>query len=236
MSRPFEVTRELQLPAVPEDVWTAVTSDVAAWQFPAGLDLPTDGSTPGAPVVGWDPPRLFAIRTEAPDGAFNSLEYAIEAADGGTARLRYVHAGILPAGWEDQYDAIGPHTDFYLHTLGQYLQHFFGRPVRYVGEPSAGVVATAPGATAPGAMDALRTAVGVKEVGERVDTTVAGARVEGVVDYATPDFLGVRTADALYRFFGRNRWGSAVGLSVHDFGGGAPDQEALLQWLDALYA
>ena len=31
------------------------------------------------------------------------------------------HSGILADEWEDQYDAIGAHTDFYLHTLGQYL-------------------------------------------------------------------------------------------------------------------
>jgi hypothetical protein len=66
---------------------------------------------------------------ESPDGTFNALDYAIEARDGGTAHLRYVHSGILADEWEDQYDAIGGHTDFYLHTLGQYLAHFNGRNV-----------------------------------------------------------------------------------------------------------
>ena len=28
--------------------------------------------------------------------------------------------------------------------------------------------------------------------------------LDGVIDYATPEFVGVRTADGLFRFFGRN--------------------------------
>jgi hypothetical protein len=76
-------------------------------------------------------------RTESSDGTFNALDYAIEARDGGTAHLRYVH--IRADEWEDQYDAIDGHTDFYLHTLGQYLDHFSGRQVTYVGQPSAGI-------------------------------------------------------------------------------------------------
>ena len=76
---------------------------------------------------------------ESPDGTFNALDYTIEAREGGTAHLRYVHSGILSDEWEDQYDAIGGHTDFYLHTLGQYLEHFNGREVTYVGQPSDGI-------------------------------------------------------------------------------------------------
>ncbi len=56
---------------------------------------------------------------------------------------------------------------------------------------------------------------------------------------ATPDFLGVRTADGLYRFFGRNRFGGVVGMSAHLFADGidAAAREAALQsWLDGVYA
>jgi hypothetical protein len=153
-----------------------------------------------------------------------------------------VHAGILPDGWEDQYDAIGAHTDFYLHTLGQYLKHFFGRPVTYVGQPSSGIEAAPPAAGLPAAMDVLRAALGAKdaEVGDRVTAQLGEhGPLEGVVDYATPDFLGVRTAEGLYRFFGRNAFGSTVGMSLHSFAPGtdAAREEAVLQdWLDGLYA
>ena len=243
MSRPFEIARDIDLPAAPEDVWAAITSGTDAWQFPSGLKLPAGDAAPaGGPIAEWDPPRRLVIRTESPDGTFNALEYVIEARAGGTARLRYVHSGILADEWADQYDAIGPHTDFYLHALGQYLEHFIGRDATYVGQPSAGIQGP-PAAGAPAAMDALRSALGVApdaSVGDEVHTSLGDAgALDGVIDYATPDFLGVRTADGLYRFFGRNRFGGVVGMSAHLFADGvdAAAREAALQsWLDGVYA
>jgi len=191
MSRPFEVAREIDLPAAPDDVWIAITADSAAWQFP-GMEIPGGSEPPkGGPISTWDPPHRLVIRVESADGTFNALDYAIEAREGGTAHLRYVHSGILADEWEDQYDAIGGHTDFYLHTLGQYLEHFNAGPIA------------------------------------------------GVIDYSTPEFLGVRTADGLYRFFGRNHYGSVVGMSAHLFVEGvdaAAHEAALKAWLDGLYA
>jgi uncharacterized protein YndB with AHSA1/START domain len=237
MSRPFEITREVALPAAPEDVWTAITTGTDAWQFPGGLPEPGEDS----PTTTWDPPHRVAIRMEAPDGTFNALDYAIEARDGGTAFLRYVHSGILADAWEDQYDAIGPHTDFYLHTLGQYLEHFRGRTATYVGQPSAGIEGPE-AAGSDDAMTTLRAALGVSDgvaVGDRVSATLGDAgAIDGEVDYATDAFLGVRTADGLYRFFGRNRFGGVVGMSAHLFGGDvdAVRREAQLKaWLDGLY-
>src|SRR5436190_23341283 len=70
-------------------------------------------------------------------------------------------------------------------------------------------------------MDALRSAVGVSpaaEVGDSVHGSLGDAgTLDGVIDYSTPEFLGVRTADGLYRFFGRNHYGSVVGMSAHLF-------------------
>ncbi|MEA2171042.1 MAG: hypothetical protein QOF76_4342 [Solirubrobacteraceae bacterium] len=237
MSRAFEVSREIDLPATPEDVWTAITAAPAAWMFPTGMEIPAGASPPeGAPVTTWDPPHRLVIRMEAPDGTFNALDYAIEARDGGTARLRYVHSGILADGWEDQYDAIDGHTDFYLDTLGQYLEHFNGRPVTYVGQPSSGIEGPE-AAGAPDAMDTLRAALGLAPdagVGTEVHRPF-----EGVVDYASPVFLGIRAPEGLYRFFGRNHHGSVVGMSAHLFVDGvdAAAREAELKtWLDSVYA
>jgi hypothetical protein len=179
---------------------------------------------------------------EAPDGSFNALDYAIEARDGGTAHLRYVHSGILADGWEDQYDAIGGHTDFYLHTLAEYLEHFNGRPVTYVGQPSSGIEGPE-AAGAPDAMDRLRAALDVAAdagVGDPVHASLGDAgTLDGVIDYSTPAFLGVRTADGLYNFFGRNHYGSVVGMSAHLFVDGvdpAQREGALKAWLDGVYA
>jgi uncharacterized protein YndB with AHSA1/START domain len=243
MSREFEVAREIDLPAAPEDVWTAITADTAAWQFPTGMEIPAGGAPPeGAPVTTWDPPNRLVIRMESPDGTFNALDYTIEARDGGTAHLRYVHSGILADGWEDQYDAIDGHTDFYLHTLGQYLQYFKGRPVTYVGQPSDGINGPEAAGT-PDAMDTLRLALGITDataVGDTVhaDLGRSGA-LDGVVDYLTPQFIGVRSEDGLWRFFGRNHFGSVVGMSAHVFRDdvdAAVAEADLKAWLDSLYA
>jgi uncharacterized protein YndB with AHSA1/START domain len=243
MSREFEITREVELPGSPEDVWTAITADTAAWQFPTGMEIPAGAEPPdGAPITTWDPPHRLVIRMEAPDGSFNALDYAIEARGGGFAHLRYVHSGILADDWEDQYDAIDGHTDFYLHTLGQYLEHFNGRPVTYVGRPSAGIEGPE-SAGSQDAMDKLRGALGLAadaRVGDHVHASLDGAgELDGVIDYSTPAFLGVRTAEGLYRFFGRNHYGSVVGMSAHLFieGVDAPARQAALKaWLDGVYA
>jgi uncharacterized protein YndB with AHSA1/START domain len=243
MSRAFEITREIDLPAAPDDVWTAITAETAAWQFPTGMEIPAGATPPeGAPITTWDPPHRLIIRMESPDGTFNALDYAIEARAGGTAHLRYVHSGILADEWEDQYDAIDGHTDFYLHTLGQYLEHLNGRPVTYVGQASDGINGPDTAGT-PDAMHALRAALGLSSdagVGAAVRASLgeAGA-LDGVIDYSTPEFLGVRTADGLYRFFGRNHFGGVVGMSAHLFADdvdAAAREAALKAWLDGVYA
>jgi uncharacterized protein YndB with AHSA1/START domain len=242
MSREFEITREIDLPASPDDVWIAITADTAAWQFPTGMEIPAGAAPPeGAPVTKWDPPRRLVIRMESPDGTFNALDYAIEARDGGTAHLRYVHSGILADEWEDQYDAIDGHTDFYLHTLGQYLEHFNGRPATYVGQPSSGIDGPQ-SAGGDDAMDTLRAALGIGDgaaVGDAVHADLGGAgSLDGVIDYLTPHFVGVRADDGLFRFFGRNAFGGVVGLSAHMFRDdvdAAQAETALKAWLDSVY-
>ena len=179
---------------------------------------------------------------ESPDGTFNALDYLIETR-GGTAHLRYVHSGILSDEWEDQYDAIGGHTDFYLHTLGQYLEHFNGRDVTYVGQPSSGIEGPE-AAGAPDAMDTLRAALGATgaNVGDEVHAPMGDAgTIDGVIDYSMPEFLGIRTDDGLWRFFGRNFYpGGVVGMSAHVFVDGGVDavaaEAALKKWLDSVYA
>lgn len=243
MSRDFEIAREIDLPAAPDDVWTAITAEPAAWMFPTGMEIPVGAAPPeGSPVTTWDPPRRLVVRMLAPDGTFNALDYAIEARDGGTAHLRYVHSGILADGWEDQYDAIGGHTDFYLHTLGQYLEHFGGRAVTYVGQPSSGIEGPA-AAGGEDAMATLRAALAIADdgaVGDAVHADLGPAgTLDGTIDYLNARFVGVRTVDGLIRFFGRNAFGGVVGMSAHLFGDGvdaAQTEADLKRWLDSVYA
>jgi len=68
MSRAFEITREVDLPASPDDVWTAITAAPAAWMFPTGMEIPAGTAPPeGAPITTWEPPHRLVVRMEAPE-------------------------------------------------------------------------------------------------------------------------------------------------------------------------
>jgi hypothetical protein len=224
----FECNREVVLPASPEQVWDAVatTAGNAAWQFPNEID-------PASPAVtAWDPPRHFAVRHQQGDW-FNALEYAIEGREGGTSLLHYAHSGIFVEDWDTQYDAVQQHTDFYLHTLSEYLEHFNGRTATYIGEVPGGIQGPPTSAT-PDGFQRLQQALGLDahpSEGDSVRLTPQGLEpLEGVLDYLQPNFMGVRTADALYRFFGRNAFGAPVGMSVHMFLDGVDPEKIKQSW------
>ncbi|MGW6362612.1 SRPBCC domain-containing protein, partial [Streptomyces sp. NPDC055092] len=66
-----------------------------------------------------------------------------------------------------------------------------------------------------------------------------GETLEAVLDYRNPYFIGLRTDDAMYRIFGRGRWGAPVGIVVHDFApdaDAAQDETAWRGWLDGVFA
>ncbi len=230
----FECSREVVLPATPEQVWDALTTTAgnAAWLFPNEID-------PAAATV-WDPPHHFAIRTAQGDW-FNALEYVIDGR-AGTTSLRYVHSGIFVDDRDTQYDAVQQHTDFYLHTLSAYLEHFAGRTVTYIGEAPAGIQGP-PASATPDGLERLQRALGVGTragEGDRVALTPDGLEpIEGVINYRRPHFLGVRSPDALSCFFGRNAVGAPVGMSIHLFADGV-DAESIThdwqQWLNSALA
>lgn len=233
----FSIEREVILPVDPEQVFAAITTGTAGWMFPTGGDPDIDANdSTNNPVKAWEPPNRLAIRQEA-DGWFNALEYLIEARHGGTASLRYVHSGIFVDDWDNQYDGASKHTDFYLHSLGEYLRHFAGRPVTYVsagGPPASGT---------PDALATLRRALGVDSaarVGDRVTIDVPGLTpVDAEVDYTNEYFLGLRSAGTLYRFYGRNNFGGTVDAAHHFFTDEidhVATQLAWQNWLDNVYA
>ena len=232
MSPEFECSREVILPATPEQVWEAVgtTAGNAAWLFPNEIDPST--------AAAWDPPNHFAVRTERGDW-FNALEFVIEGREGGTSLLRYMHSGIFVDDWDTQFDAVQQHTDFYLHTLGEYLEHFGGRSAIYVGDVPQGIPGP-PGSATPDGFVRLQKALGIPAhagEGDPVRLAPAGVDpVEGVIDYRQPNFIGIRTGDALYRFFGRNAFGAPVGMSIHMFANGVDPEQVKRGWQDWLNA
>ena len=142
------------------------------------------------------------------DGCFNALEYTIDARDGGTT-LSYVHSGILDdEGWDDQYDAGSPH-DFYLHTLGSTSSTSPGRR-RTSASPRR---ARRPYLERREAATAERGAGDRRRGGGRHGRTSTPAAARGRPRLRAGHFVGVRTDDGLYRFFGRNAFGGVVGMA-----------------------
>jgi hypothetical protein len=139
--------------------------------------------------------------------------------------------------WESQYDGASKHTDFYLHSLAEYLRHFAGMPVVYIaadGPESSGT---------PGSFVRLAPALGISATarpGDAMALEIPGLdRIEAVIDYRNEWFLGLRSADALYRFYGRDRFGATVDAAHHVFGrevDADADQAAWSDWLAGVYA
>ncbi|MFJ5258880.1 SRPBCC domain-containing protein [Streptomyces sp. NPDC088387] len=229
MSKEFEIVREYEVDATPEQVWEAATTGTGGWLWPMDPPEPrVGGKGPfGSEIVAWDPPHRYTNRVADIDSnagqTLNQLDYTIEPRDEGRrAWVRYVHSGIFVDDWDNQYDGADKHTDFYLHTLRQYLTRFGGRPI------TAFTTFDGPGAAgAPDALGAVERALGLTAdtaEGARVQAEGPDGRpLDAVVDYHNEYFLGLRTEDAMIRVFGRNHWGHVVGMSIHAF---APDADA----------
>jgi uncharacterized protein YndB with AHSA1/START domain len=245
MAREFEVTKEVRLPAEPERVWDAVATgpgidswfmgkhevDAEARKIRAAIgDFDSE-----AEITEWEPPHRFAYHGPADgEGHFDAFEYLIEAAEGGTSVLRFIHHGFVAGDWGDEYyESFAKGWDMYLHTLGQYLAHFPGGSAEYV--TADGPAASAEAAAWP----KLLAALGLPEepvVGRPVRFTVEGLPpVEGVLDYTTANFAGIRTPDALLRFHGRWTLGMPVAVGHHLFAAGvdpAQQGKAWQAWLE----
>ncbi len=242
MGKEFEIVREFEVPASPEQVWEAITTGTGGWLWPVEYEPRTGGAAPfGGTVTAWDPPHRLTARTEgevegAENQTLNQLDHTIEPRERGSW-VRYVHSGIFVDDWDNQYDGANQHTDFYLHTLRQYLTHFPGRRAVYA-------AADGPAASsAPGSFEVVRRGLGLTggaAEGERFRVEPAGiAPLDAVLDYRDANFIGLRTDDALYRFFGRDAFGAPVGLAVHQFAADADQKEterAWQEWLTGLFA
>ncbi|TWP51398.1 SRPBCC domain-containing protein [Lentzea tibetensis] len=246
MSKEFELRKEVSLEATPEQVWDAIATGpgISSWFMgPHTVDPAVGGRmtltigdfSESATITAWDPPKHLAYRGDtAEDGSFHAMEYLVEGRDQGSTVLRFVHNGMISDDWGDEYLAQSSHGwDMYLHTLGQYLQHFTGLPGTYVH------VQGPPAAEGADAWSLLLDGLGVTEPineGDTIRLTPAGlAPIEGVVDWSPPGFrgfLGVRGAEGLYRFHGG---GPSIGIGHHVFAGSG-DAAAWEKWINGVFS
>ncbi|UGS35138.1 SRPBCC family protein [Capillimicrobium parvum] len=236
MVKEFVVRWEGELPAGPEAVWDAITRHADGYMWRIDYEPRVGGSergltATGGTVTAWDPPRHFATRTrpETERDGVNELDYVLEPL-GAITYLHYTHRCEVPADdFDRQLDACRRHTTFYQHSLGQYACHFAGRRATYVS-------VDAPESSVGGGFVALRRALGLADdvvAGDPVRLTPSGMEsIDGVVDHAAGSFLGVRSADALYRIYGRDAWGWPAGIAHHLFADGVDQARSERAWGD----
>lgn len=240
MAHPFELTHEIQVDATPEEVWDAIATGpgVDAWfmgrnqiEQREGGKIRTEmrGSTEEATVTAWEPPTRFASRTpEGPDGAFHAFEYLVEGRGEGSTVVRWVHSGFLGEDWETEYEGLSEGDPMYFDKLRVYLTYFRGRtatPVEVFGPQVP---------DRDEAWARYRQALGLQgppALGDGVRLTPEGLPVlEGVVDWLSRDFLGVRTDDGIYRFMHISVFGGPTGVGHHVFDEGLDQAEAESAW------
>lgn len=240
MPQEFEVRKEITLDATPEQVWEAIATGpgIDSWFMGHNEVEPGEGGrtrqtvgghTEEATITGWDPGKRLAFRTGT-----MAFEYLIEGRDQGSTVLRLVHSGFLGDDWEAEYEAMAEGWDMYLHKLAQYLIYFRGR--------TATVLTAMRPQAAPldQAWATLKAGLGLPDavaVGDQVRLTPAGlAPIDGVVDYLSPHFLGVRGADGLYRFIHGGHDTVVVGHQVFAAATDrAASERAWQSWLDGLF-
>jgi uncharacterized protein YndB with AHSA1/START domain len=246
MAHPFEVRKEIEVDATPEEVWEAIATGpgIDSWFMGRNEVEPGEGGVarmtlPGwsmeSTVTVWDPPKRLVLETgRGEDGRFMAFEYLIEGRDGGTTVLRFVHSGFLAGDdWETEYEALKGGDPMYVLKLAECLTHFRGRT-------ATPVSAYGPQVDREHAWTVLRRSLGLAgEVsdGDRVRLTPDGLPpMEGVVDYVSPETLGVRTSDGMYRFIHGLGGTMVLGHHIYSDVDQQETERAWQSWLDRSFA
>jgi uncharacterized protein YndB with AHSA1/START domain len=241
--------KRLELDATPEQVWEAIATGpgIGTWFVPHRVEPRAGGAitqdygganttegrvTAWEPVTAQDPTGRFAYGSfeqpepGRPDYAF---EFLVEGRDGGGTVLKFVQSGFLDSSdWDDEYDSFDAGWDLFFGNLRSYLERFAGLPVRNV---------VAMGYTSGSAREiwpAMHRALGLTgrpAVGEQITLRPEGAPpISGVVDVASDEFLGVRSAHGLHRIGAEGDDGCGVS-AYHYFYGEPVDTAAMThQW------
>jgi uncharacterized protein YndB with AHSA1/START domain len=247
MAHPFEVRKEIEVEATPEEVWEAIATGpgLDAWFMGRNEVEPGEGGkvrmtlpawTLEATITVWDPPRRLVTDTgKGEDGRLMVFEYLVEGREGGSTVVRFVHSGFLPGDdWETEYEALKSGDPMYIHKLAQYLTYFRGRtaiPVDVYGPRMP---------DREQAWDKIRNGLGLTGApseGDRVRLTPEGLPpMDGVVDYASSETLGVRSSDGLYRFIHGLEGTVVLGHHIFSDVDEAATERAWQDWVERTFA
>jgi uncharacterized protein YndB with AHSA1/START domain len=247
MAHPFEIAQEIEVEATPQQVWEAIATGPGwdSWFMGRNEIEPREGGrtrwsiggyTAESTVTAWDPPKRFvSTGLESSDGSMHQFEYRIEGREGGRTAIRYVHSGMLGGDWEAEYEAMSEGDPMYFQKLVEYITYFSGRfavPVDAQGPEVS---------DREHVMSEYRRALGLPadvNEGDEVRITPEGfAPIDGVIDCVSQSFLGVRSADALYRFI--YAFTGVVMVGHHLFVPGADQDQAesaWRSWLERVFA
>ena len=238
MGHQFAQHHSAEVPASAEEVWAAIATGpgIDSW-FMGRNEVKTGaGGTvrtvfgeyaPELEITGWDPDRRLAYGSDRDsDGRFIAYEFLIEGRAGASTVLRTVTSGFLPGeDWADEFEAMRMGGELYFRTLVEYLTHFAGRfatPVTAFGPPGTDWFRD---------RSLLCRELGLTETPSRGDPVRfdgAAGPVDGFVYFANAHAIGVRSADALYRFM--RGFAKPVIAAHHLFGSDADADQARQAW------
>jgi uncharacterized protein YndB with AHSA1/START domain len=244
MAHPFEVRGEQTINATPEQVWDALSNGASmdGWwmgenelepRLGGALRTKLPGFTMESTITTWDPPHRFANTSpEAEDGRLMTFAFEIEGRAGGTTTLRFVHSGFLPGDdWEQEYEALKIGDPAYVAKLAEYVEHFLGRS-------AVPITLWGPQVSEERAWAAFKDALGVSAtpaVGDPAHFRADGLPdLDGEIDFVNDSFLGIRTADGMYRFI-HGMGTVAIGHHIYQAVDRSAMERAWQAWLDRAF-
>ena len=249
MSYPFTIEDEIDVDVAPEQAWQAISvgPQMDSWfmgrtevEPRVGGAVRTDfgGFAMESTITEYEPPKRLVFRSaQDADGAFMEFGWRVEPRAGGGATVHFTHRGLISGDdGEAEYEALKRGDPMYLRKLAHYLEFFNGR----VATRNVSVMGPVVG-DRERVSSAWRSALGLRDGVREWDPVHARldglGTVDGVVDYLTPEFLGIRTATGLYRFI--HSPAGMVMVEHHDFSpnpNGHSSQAAWESWLSKVLA